>query len=231
MPLFSIAAGLAANALSKKVTGKSIGGHVKGLIGANQTAPSFNPDTQQLEDDISRVRGLSTKDIKGNRLSATTAVDELNRGTDEALGQISGAASGRFMAMQDAISEQGGLDSGASERLARDSNRNANLGQQELLGGANTAEAGIRAQDFAGQEQQKFESTLRLPQLSALPLEIQNAAAAANMRAKALTDANNKGKMGGLGSLVGAGAGFALGGPMGAAVGAGAGKSIFSMFG
>jgi hypothetical protein len=217
---------------SKVLTGKSLGSHAEkalgSLTGAGDAAPQFQPDIAELKEDIGAVRSARDAPIEGIRKSAQIGLDRAGQDLNQSLGQINAGSMGRFRGMQDAIAESGGLDAGTTERLARQQMRDSTMGQQAALSQFGDLRSDITMTDMAGQEARKDKALFSMPQLSAIPAQIQNEAAAANMRAKALADANQKGKMGGIGSLIGAGAGFAMGGPMGAMMGAGVGKGIFS---
>lgn len=212
-----------------KFNGKSAGDIAQKALGLDpKEAPQSNPDIAELEADIGKVRGARDTPITGVRQSGQIALDRAGQDLNQSLGQISAGSMGRFRSMQDAIAESGGLDAGTTERLARQQMRDSTMGQQAALSQFGDLRSDITMADIAGQEARQDKALFSMPQLSAIPAQIQNEAAAANMRAKALADANQKGKMGSIGSLIGAGAGFAMGGPMGAMVGSGIGKGIFS---
>lgn len=199
--------------------------------GGGSDAPQFNPDLQEIRSDIGKVRDLRDREIEGVRQSAQITLDEVEKDRARTFGDIQAGSAGRFAAIQDTLARGGGLTSGARERLASQSGRDAAFARQGASGDFAKLGAQIRAQDLGQQEALKNQALFKTPQLSAIPLEIQTQANAANMRAKALADEADRAKSGALGSLIGAGAGFALGGgPAGAGLGAKLGGGLFSSF-
>lgn len=213
-----------------KFNGKSAGDIVSKNLGLDKNAPQFNPDIKQLEEDIQAVRDVRDTEPEEIRKSSQIVLDQAGEDLQQAQGQLQAGSMGRFRAMQDAIAESGGLDSGTTERLARNAQREATLGQQGALDTFGGLRSNIMAGDFERQESLRDRALFTLPQFSSGVAQIQNQAAAANMQARALMDANNKAKSGMLGSLAGMGVGAALGGPTGAMIGGGVGRGLFSMF-
>lgn len=216
---------------SKLATGKSLGSHAEGFLGLNKDAPQFNPDLREIRGDIQKVRDLRDKDIEDVRKSAQITLDQVGLDRARAFGDIQAGEMGRFAALQDALARGGGAGSGARERLAGQLGRESALSRQRASSDFGRLTSDITAQDIAAQEALKNQALFQTPQLSAIPLEIQTQASAANMRARALADAAKGKKMGAIGALGGAALGFGLGGPLGASVGSSLGGGLFSAFG
>ena len=208
-------------------------GLLGGVLGGSRGgAPQFNPDLKELRADIGEVRKLRDKDITGPRKSAELALAQIEKDRMRGLGDIQAGSMGRFAALQDALARQGGVDSGARERLAATTQREATMAKQKGAADFGRLRADVTVQDLAAQEDLRNRALFSMPQMSAIPTQIQTQAAAANMRAQALHDQARKSRLAGLGKLAGMGAGFALGGgPMGAAIGGSIGGGLFSSLG
>jgi hypothetical protein len=193
-----------------------------GLFGGDDPAPQFNPNTAELESDVAKVRKLRDSEITGPRKSAQIIQEQIQKDRSRAFGDIAAGGQGRFAAMQGALARTGGLSGGASERLAVQSSRDQALNNQRTSADFGRLNSGVLAQDIGQQEAFKNQALFKTPQLSAIPLEIQTQAQAANMRAKALQEESNSQGLGAFGSLLGAGVGaFASNPVLGAQIGGG----------
>lgn len=210
---------------------KSVG-KVLGIGGGS--APQFTPDLREYKADVGKVRSLRDAPITGIRQSAELSLGQLDKERQREMGDVQSSSMGRFAALQDELARQGGIDSGARERLAGLSQREATMARQRAGADFGRMRSDLYAGDIAAQEDLKNQALFRLPQMSLAPTDIQARAAAANMQARALHEQSNRSQVGALGSVLGgaAGAYFTKGGAkeklMGSMMGSGMGGGLFS---
>ena len=197
----------------------------------SKKAPQMNlgamQEYQTLTKDIGAIRNLRDKEITGTRKSTDLALEQLDTDRMRSMGDIQAGGMGRFAAMQDTLSRQGGMDSGARERLAMNTGRDATMARQKAGADYGRMASDMTSQDYAAQEGLKEKAMFSLPQMSSIPLQHQLKATAANQQAKAQSKSGFSSLMGGVGKIAGGAMGSYFG-PIGTQIGAAAGGGLFS---
>lgn len=198
-------------------------------------APQFNPDVKRLGLDIKNIRRLGNQDPSRLRHSANIQLDQLSEDKKQLLGELAKQNQGQLTGSFDRLATQGGLSGGASERLAKQSNRDSLFAQQKTGAGFAGLASNVRAGDFRDQESLKNRALFATPGLEAGKAGTLNQAGAANMNAKALFDANKRAnKKSAVSSLFSLGGGIAAGiysggNPYAISAGASAGGAIANL--
>jgi hypothetical protein len=214
------------------VPGYLIGGTVGKMLDGGKEGPfQFSPDLSRLRKDIQKVRDERDREITGPRKSAQLTLDQIEADRVRGMSDLEAGRASQLEAAQSSLARQGGIDSGARERLAQESQRQGLFAKQQATADFARLETDVRAQDFAQQEQLKNQALFATPQLSRVPTQFMLQAQAANAQARAVADARKRAGLGAIGSLAGAGLGAFLGGPAGASVGASVGGGLFSSMG
>jgi hypothetical protein len=221
------------------LAGKGVDDKVKGVVSklpivGGLFSKSGGPKTfdfeSQLTDfkaDIAKVRERRDAPVDKIRKSAQVEVDELSRQRQLGIDRLGDARGGRFAELAQRGGIFGGIGSGGSERLLRDVGRTGELAEQKMRSDVIGMQSGIRSGDLSAQERFKDQLLLETPSLSQALSTLRLKGGAANMRARALHDAQKAAGKQGLMSMAGAGAGFAMGGLPGAMIGSGVGGGLF----
>lgn len=212
-----------------------IGGKILNPKDDGKKAAQFDPDTGRLESDIDRVRQLGINDPTELRQSANIQLDQLSEDKKQLLGELAKQNQGQLTGSFDRLATKGGLSGGASERLARQSNRDSLFGQQKTGAAFGKFASDVRSGDFRDQEALKNRALFATPGLERGVTDINIGADAANQRARALFDANKSAKknqlLNSLFSVGGAVAGgLGTGTLKGASLGAGVGGTAAGLF-
>lgn len=229
MGLFKAAIGAIGGGAILGPLGSVLGGAAGAISGGSRDPFQFNPDLRDLKKDIGKVREARDKEITGVSKGGEVQLEQLGIDKQRALDEIQKQQGGAFAKAKDQLALSGGFQSGAGERLARQQTQNAGLFGQKARSDFGRIGADIRAGDIGQQQALKERALFATPQLGLGVTNIQNQAAMANAKAKALSDAQKSQKLGALGSLAGAGFGLAMGGPAGGAIGSSIGGGLFSL--
>jgi len=193
-----------------------------GLFGKKRQSSQFNLPDKEIRSKIDRFQEFGESDITGPSQGGQVGLDELDRQRGIARQQASQSAQAGLSSGLSNLSLFGGAGGGSGERLARQSGRNEQLGQQQI----SSQFAGDRARLLSGDlinEQNRRDSALT----SALSGEqsIFGARTSAELarvgidaQRQAADAQRNSGALGAFGSLFGqkgAGIGSALGGIFG----------------
>lgn len=160
--------------------------------------------------------------------SAKTAIADLRAQRQQSAADLQGGAQGRLGGALDALAAQGGLDSGARERLAMQNQEDVTNSQLGLFAAMDRDIANISAADFAQEEAERAQARLAIPQLTTFGASMGVKGGLGNLAAQQAQQANDQAMLGGLAGIGGTAIGYSLGGPIGAMIGGGLGKSLFS---
>lgn len=211
------------------IAGAGLLGQELGLFGGNDDAFQYNPDFSQPQSDIGALRAARDRPIEGMTQSGEAEMGMLDMDRRKALDDLRGAQAGRLSGGMSQMALSGGLSSGAAERMAGQSQQQGGMFAQQMMGDFAREGAGVRARNFAQQEQLRNKALFATPELSMGMANTQAQIGAGNAQAQAAADGSPSFLQTGLG-IAGTAVGTAYGGPIGGMIGGWAGNTVGGLF-